>query len=138
MFLKRLWKRRVRGRPDGYRAYVSLPTNDDRPSFGELRECIERLEYAFEGRLDVHARVRGVAAVSDAVPADQFDRDAFEAALERLEDCYAETHSLTRLEKWRPSDGQLVKSYVIVPVKPLFPRDRNRTEDAPRTRSAAE
>ncbi|RKD97801.1 hypothetical protein [Halopiger aswanensis] len=133
-FLTRLWKRHVRGEPDGYRAYVSLPTADR--SFGEVHDCIERLEHVFEGRVDVYARVDGVAAVSDCVPADQFDGDAFEAALERLESCYAETHSVARLEKWRRIDGRLVKSYVVVPVKPLFPRDR--TDDAPAIRSPAE
>ncbi|AEH37222.1 hypothetical protein [Halopiger xanaduensis] len=133
-FLTRLWKRHVRGEPDGYRAYVSLPTEDR--SFGEIHDCIERLEYAFEGRLDVYARTRGVAAVSDPVSAAQFDGDAFESALERLESCYDETHSVARLEKWRRFDGRLVKSYVVVPVKPLFPR--NRTDDAPRVRATAE
>lgn len=135
--LTRLWKRRVRGRPDGYRAYVSLPTADD-ASVGEIHDCIERLEHAFEGRLDVYARVRGIAAVSDPVPEAQFDRDAFEAALERLESCYAETHSVTRLEKWRSVDGELVKSYVVVPVKPLFPRDSEADEPRVRLESAAE
>ena len=133
--VKRLWKRRVRGRPDRYRAYVSLPTTDDRPSVGEVHDCIERLERAFEGHVDVYARVRRLAVVSDPIPADRFDDDAFEAALERLEACY-ETHSLTRLEKWRPSDDRLVKSYVVVPVKPLFPADR--AGDEPRVRSTLE
>ena len=136
--LKRLWKRHVRGRPDEYRAYVSLPTGDEEPSFGGVHDCIEQLEYVFEGRIDVYARVRGVAVVTDPVPADRFDRDAFDAALERLEDCYAETHSLTRLEKWRPADDGLVKSYVVVPVKPLFPRDRADEGEKPRIRSPAE
>ena len=134
-FVKRLWKRHVRGRPDRYQAYISLPTTDGEPSFGEVHDCIERLEHVFEGRLDVYARVRRIAVVSDPVPADQFDGDAFESALERLEACY-ETHSLARLEKWRPSDDRVVKSYVIVPVKPLFPRDRS--DDESRIRSTAE
>ncbi|SIR96821.1 hypothetical protein [Natronorubrum thiooxidans] len=135
-YLKRLWKRHVTGQPDRYQAYISLPTRDDRSAFGEVHGCIEDLEHVFEGRLDVYARVRGIAVATDPVPADQFDRDAFEAALERLEDCYAETHALTRLEKWRPSDNRSVKSFVVVPVKPLFPRDR--TDDASRVESAAE
>ncbi|WP_195893086.1 hypothetical protein [Halopiger djelfimassiliensis] len=134
-FLKRLWKRRVRGRPDGYQAYVSLPTRDGRP-FGEVHGCIEALERVFEGRLDVYARTNGIAVATDRVPAAQFDGDAFETAIDRLEECYAETHSLARLEKWRPADGRVVKSYVVVPVKPLFPRER--ADDAPRARSAAE
>ena len=133
-FVTRLWKRHVRKRPDEYQAYVSLPTSDD-PSFGEVHDCIERLEHVFEGRLDVYARVRRLAVVSDPVSADRFDADAFEDALESLEDCY-EAHSLARLEKWRPSDDRLVKSYVVVPVKPLFPRTR--TADEPRAESVVE
>lgn len=135
-FLTQFWKRHVTGQPDRYQAYISLPTRDTQRAFGEVHECIEELEHVFEGRLDVYARVRGMAVATDPVPADQFDRVAFEAALKRLEDCYAETHSLARLEKWRPSEGRLTKSYVVVPVKPLFPRDR--TDDVPRVRSAAE
>ena len=134
-FVRRLWKRHVTGQPDRYQAYVSLPTGDGRPSFGEVHDCIERLEHVFEGHLDVYARVRGLAVATDPVPAARFDGDAFETTIERLEACY-ETRSLARLEKWRSSDGQLVKSYVVVPVKPLFPRER--TADAPRVRSAVE
>uniref|UniRef100_A0A8A2VBG1 Uncharacterized protein n=1 Tax=Haloterrigena alkaliphila TaxID=2816475 RepID=A0A8A2VBG1_9EURY len=134
-FVKRLWKRHVQDQPDGYQAYVSLPTDDAEPSVGDVHDCIDRLEHAFEGRLDVYARVSRIAVVSDPVSADQFDDDAFEAALERLEACY-EAHSLARLEKWRSADDRLVKSYVVVPVKPLFPRDR--TDDAPRVRSVVE
>ncbi|QRV16148.1 hypothetical protein JMJ58_04420 [Haloterrigena salifodinae] len=134
-FVTRLWKRHVRKRPDKYQAYVSLPTSDDDPSFGEVHDCIERLEHVFEGRLDVYARTRRLAVVSDPVSADRFDADAFEAALESLEDCY-EARSLARVEKWRPSDDRLVKSHVVVPVKPLFPPDR--TVDEPRIESVVE
>lgn len=136
--LKRLWKRHLRGRPDGYQAYVSLPKTEDSPSIGGIHDCIEDLEYVFEGRLDVYARVRGIAVATDPVPADQFDGDAFDAAIDRLEECYAETHSLTRLEKWRPGDEGLVKSYVVVPVKPLFPRKRTDVSEEPQVRSPAE
>lgn len=124
------------GQPDRYQAYVSLPTRDDHLPFGEVHDRIEELEHVFEGRLDVYARLGGIAVTTDPIPANQFDRDAFEAALDRLEDCYADTHSLARLEKWRPSGDRLVKSFVVIPVKPLFPRDR--TDDAPQIRSAAD
>lgn len=136
-FVKRLWNRHVRKRPDEYQAYVSLPTSDDAPSFGEVHDCIERLEHVFEGRLDVYARVRRLAVVSDPVSADRFDADAFESALESLEDCY-EMRSLARLEKRRSSGGRVVKSYVVVPVKPLFPRDRTGGNDESRVESVAE
>ncbi|WP_321576072.1 hypothetical protein [Halosolutus gelatinilyticus] len=133
---KRFWKRRVRERPDRYQAYVSLPIDGDRPGDGEIHDCVEDLERVFEGRLDVYARTDGIAVVSDRVPADQFDRDAFETTLDRLEACYAGTHSVARLEKWRPAGSRLVKSFVVVPVKPLFPRDS--AARASRVRSPAE
>lgn len=134
--LSRLWNRYVRRRPESFRAYVSLPTADGRPSVGEAHDCIADLERVFEGRLDVYARVRGLAVVSDSVDADQFDRDAFEAAIERLEACYDGTHTLARLEKRRHRDGRLVTTFVVVPVRPLFPPARR--EDDRRVRPAVE
>lgn len=134
--LKRLWKRHVAERPDRYQAYVSFPTDGDRPAFGDVHDCIEELEYVFEGRLDVYARTNGIAVATDRVPTDGFDEEAFETVLDRIEDCYSGTHSVARLEKWRPGGDRLVKSFVVVPVKPLFPRTS--AEKAPRVRSAAE
>ncbi|WP_265111325.1 hypothetical protein [Halosolutus halophilus] len=133
---KRRWKRHVTERPELYQAYVSLPTDGDRSGFGDVHDCVEDLEYVFEGRLDVYARTNGIAVVSDRVSADQFDRDAFERVVERIEDCYAGTRTVARLEKWRPGGDRLVKSFVVVPVKPLFPDESS--EKAPRVRSAAE
>lgn len=120
--LRHLWKRHVTGRPDGYQAYVSFPTEAGRPPVGDVHDRIEELERLFEGRLDVYARTNGIAVATDHVPAATFDVDAFEAVLERLEAVYDGTHRLARLEKWRSIDGQLVTAYVVVPVKPLFPR----------------
>lgn len=128
--LRRLWKRHVSGRPDGYQAYVSFPTDRGRPTMGDVQDRIDELERAFEGRLDVYARTSSLAVVSDPVPMDQFDETAFEAALERIEDGYDGTHSVARLEKWRPFDGRLVKSYVVVPVRPLFPPEEDRVASA--------
>lgn len=121
-WLKRFWKRHVSGRPDGYQAYVSIPTDTDRPTVGEVHDLIEELEHVFEGRVDVYARVDRLAVVTDWVPGEQLDASEIDAALDTLEDLYAETHALARLEKWRSIEGQLVKTYVAVPVKPLFPR----------------
>lgn len=122
--LRRLWKRHVTGRPDRYQAYVSFPTDADGASIDPLlRDGIEDVERVVEGRLDVYARVSSVALVTDRVPADQFDVEAFESILDRIEDAYAGTRSLVCLEKWRVIDGDLVKSYVAVPVKPLFARE---------------
>ncbi|MFC4543669.1 hypothetical protein ACFO5R_17215 [Halosolutus amylolyticus] len=133
---KRRWKRHVTERPDRYQAYVSFPTDGEQSGVGDVHDCIEDLEHVFEGRLDVYARTNGIAVVSDRVSAAQFDRDAFERAVARIEDYYAETHTVARLEKWRPGGDRLVKSFVIVPVKPLFPHESS--EKAPRVRSAAE
>lgn len=131
--LRRLWKRHVRGRPDRYQAYVSFPTGADRSVVDRrLADRIDELERVVEGRLDVYARPSGIAVVTDRVPAAHFDADVFDRILERVEAHYAETHSLARLEKWRSIDGELVKSYVVVPVKPLFPRQSTDRPAAPR------
>ena len=121
--LRRLWKRRVTGRPDGYQAYVSFPTRESGPTVGEVQDHIDDLERLFEGRLDVYARTSRVAIVSDPVPGEQFDESRFEGVVERIETDYDETHAVARLEKWRPYDDRVVKSYIVVPVKPLFPRE---------------
>ncbi|ELY97958.1 hypothetical protein [Natrialba asiatica] len=133
--LRHLWKRHVTGRPDQYQAYVSFPSRTDRP-VGDVHDRIEELEYAFEGRLDIYARSQGVAVVTDRISAEAFDVDTFESILERIEDAYATTHRLAQLEKCRSIDGRLVTSYVVVPVKPLFPRstaDRSAGQVAPPT-----
>ncbi|WP_255169836.1 hypothetical protein [Natrononativus amylolyticus] len=134
--LATLWKRYVAKRPDRYQAYVAFPSGREGPSAGSVHDRIDELERVFEGKLDVYARVSSLAVVTDRVPSEQFDVAAFESALDRIEGCYADTHSLARLEKWRTTDGRLVKSYVVVPVKPLFPRDE--TDRPDRVRPAAD
>ncbi|MFP9190525.1 hypothetical protein [Natronosalvus vescus] len=131
MVLRRLWKRHVRGCPDDYQAYISLPTEPQEPTLSEVQTLIEDIEFVFEGRLDVYARVERLAIVTDPVPRGVVDPTAFEAVLEQLEELYADTHSLARIEKWRSSNNRLIKTYVVVPVKPLFPR----SERPKRTRS---
>lgn len=135
-FGRRLWRRYVRERPAAYQASITFPTAPDRPTIGRVHEWIADLEVAFEGRLDVYARRRSIAVVTDCVPAEQVDVDALEATVERIEAGYAETHSLAHLEKVRPRDGRLVRSDVVVPVKPLFPRERSADPD--RVRSTAD
>lgn len=119
----RLWQRHVQERPDEYRASITFPTAPDRPTVAEIHDWIDGLEHAFEGHLDVYARRRSVAVVTDPVPAAHFDESIFDDVCERIEDGYADTHAVSHLEKWRRIDGRLVRSHVIVPVKPLFPRD---------------
>ncbi|SFC33965.1 hypothetical protein SAMN05444422_10788 [Halobiforma haloterrestris] len=119
-WLRTIWRRRVTGRPDQYQAYVSFPGGTDGPSVGAVHDRIEDLEYLFEGRLDVVPQLRGIAVTTDRVPAADFDADAFDAILDRIEEAYADTHRLARLEKWRSIDGRVVRSSVVVPVRPLF------------------
>ncbi|AGB32423.1 hypothetical protein C488_12196 [Natrinema pellirubrum DSM 15624] len=121
--LGRLWQRHVRGRPDQYQASITFPTGPDRPDIGEIQDWIEALEYAFEGRLDVYARRGRIAVETDPVSAELFDLEAFDAICERIADGYGGSHSLAHVRKWRRNEGQLVRAHVIVPVKPLFPRD---------------
>ncbi len=123
-FARRLWGRYVRNRPEQCQLSVTFPTAPERPTIGRIHEWIADLEVAFEGRLDVYARRRSVTVVTDRVPTERVDLDALESTIERIESGYAETHSLAHLEKMRPRDGRLVRSDIVVPVKPLFPRDR--------------
>lgn len=134
--LGRLWRRRVRERPDLYRASITFPTAPDRPTVGEVHDWIEDLERAFEGRLDVYARRGSVAVETDRVSAALFDEEAFDAICERIEDGYDDSHSVAHLKKWRWNDGRLVRAHVIVPVKPLFPREE--TDGRTASRAAAE
>lgn len=122
---KRLWTRYVAADPEQYQAYVSFPARPGRESVGDVHEQIAALERVFEGRLDVYARSNGVAVATDRVSAERFDADAFESILERIERVYAATHRLARVTKRRKIDGKLVRSDVVVPVKPLFPREED-------------
>lgn len=119
------WKRRVTECPDRYQAYVSFPSDDAHSRTDAVADHIAELEVVFEGSLDVYARSSGLAAVSDAVPASRFDPDDFRSVLDRIEETYAETHTLATVEKWRRLDGAVVESHVVVPVKPLFSKDRS-------------
>ncbi len=121
--LRRCWQRRVRDRPDRYQASITFPTGPGRPSIGEIRGWIEALEYAFEGRLDVYARRGRIAVETDPVSAELFDSEGFDAVCERIAAGYGDSHSLAHVRKWRRNDGRLVRAHVIVPVKPLVPRD---------------
>ncbi|WP_408959106.1 hypothetical protein [Natrinema sp. 74] len=133
---RRLWRRYAYDRPEQCQLSVTFPTAPDRPTIGRVYEWIADLEVAFEGRLDVYARQHSVTVVTDRVPIERVDLDALEETIERIESGYAETHSLAHLEKVRPRDGQLVRSDVVVPVKPLFPREQTAEPDG--VRSAAD
>ncbi|WP_226006200.1 hypothetical protein [Natrinema salinisoli] len=124
----RLWQRHARERPDQYQASITFPTAPDQPTVGEIHDWIEALEHAFEGRLDVYARRGSVAVETDRVSAELFDEDQFDALCERIEDGYDGSHSVAHLKKWRRNGDRLVRAHVIVPVKPLFPREEG---DAP-------
>ncbi|QLG50507.1 hypothetical protein [Natrinema halophilum] len=122
-FARRFWRRFVRERPTDCQVSITFPTGDGGPSIGTIHDWIEDLEIAFEGRLDVYARRRCIRVVTDTVPADQVDIDAVEAIVNRIEMGYDATHSLAHIEKIRFRNGRLVRADVVVPVKPLFPRE---------------
>ncbi|MBZ6496407.1 hypothetical protein [Natrinema longum] len=136
--LYRVWQRHVRERPDQYQASITFPTAPTRPTVAEIHDWIEDLEYAFEGRLDVYARRGSVAVETDRVSAELFDEDEFVEICERIEDGYDGSHSIAHLKKWRRNDGRLVRAHVIVPVKPLFPRDETDEPDADRAAAGIE
>lgn len=119
--LRTSWKRDVVSRPDRYQAYVSFPVDRDHAHVGIVADHVADLERVFEGWVDVYAKQSTFAVVSDPVPADRFDPATFRTLLDQIEESFAETYSFTTLEKWRTIDGSLVKSFVVVPVKPLFP-----------------
>ncbi|WP_247728624.1 hypothetical protein [Halovivax limisalsi] len=119
--LRTAWKRHVTGEPDRYQAYVSFPVGRRGATDGRVAEHVEALERVFEGRLDVYARRSRLAAVSDPVRTDRFDPSNLRTVLDRIEAAYEETHALATVTKWRSIDGRLVKSFVAVPVRPLFP-----------------
>lgn len=131
--LRRLWKRRVARDPDRYRAYVNLPVAPSAAvDVGEARDLIDDLERLFEGRLDVRATADALIAVTDDVPAETFDAAAFDAFLDRLEAWYAGSHEVARHHAWRRGDDGLVRSTVVVPVRPLFPStDEKRSRAVP-------
>lgn len=118
--LRRLWKRHVTGQPDRYQACVSFPAT--RPDAADARFAthLDALERVFEGWIDVYARPSRIVIVSDPVPADHFDLEQFQTVLDDIETAYADSHALATVTKWRSIDGDLVESFVAVPVRPLF------------------
>ncbi|MFC3958379.1 hypothetical protein [Halovivax cerinus] len=136
--IRTVWKRDVLSRPDRYQVYVSFPTDETHSRSEPVADHVAEIERLFEGWVDVYARASGLAVVSDPVAADRVDLSQFRSLLDRIEETYAATHSLVRLEKWRTIDDALVKSFVVVPVRPLFPPTEQRTENRPLTAPASE
>ena len=131
--LTRFWKRHVTHSPDYYQAYFNFPTRrDDRPITGTVQTQIDDLMTLFEGRLDVYARPAETIVRTDSVPATEFDLSSFECVLERIDDLYRDEYVVARQTKWRRRDAGVEKSYVVVPVVPLFPRA---TTESPRERT---
>ena len=121
--LSRLWKRYVARNPDpdAYRVYASFPFRpSDGPPLGALRDRIDDLEYAFEGRLDVTVTRKRTVVTTDTVAVEQFDRTAFERFVAGIEDLYGDVYNVAHYTKCRRRDRGLEKSHVVVPVKPLF------------------
>jgi len=89
----------------------------------DIHDVIESLEFVFEGRLDTYAGVRRFTVVSDPVSIEWVDDEQVNRTLERLEEIYKQTHTVAQIEKHQTINGQSVKKYVVVPVKPLFAGD---------------
>lgn len=121
--LARLWKRYVARNPDpdAYHVYASFPSRpSDGPPLGELRDRIDDLEYACEGRLDVTVTRKRTVVTTDTVAREQFDRTAFERFVAGIEALYGDVYDVVHYTKSRRCDHGLKKSHVVVPVKPLF------------------
>ncbi|WP_049925069.1 hypothetical protein [Halopiger goleimassiliensis] len=107
--------------PDAYSVYASFPAlRTDRPGIGAVRNRIDDLEYACEGRLDVTVTRKRLVVRTDAVASEQFDRDAFGRFLDGVETLYGDRYDVVHYAKSRECDRGLEKSHVVVPVKPLF------------------
>ena len=121
--LFRFWKRYVArtADPDAYHVYASFPARRaDGPPLGALRDRIDDLEFACEGRLDVTVTRKRLVVATDTVASAQFDRAAFERFLEGVEALYGDRYDVVHYAKSRECDRGLEKSHVVVPVKPLF------------------
>lgn len=118
--MRQFWKRHVTNQPDQYQAYISLPIEPGSLSESDIYRGVEKLEYVFEGRLNIYARTDRIAVVSDCISAAQFDKDEFETALKQIESCYNDTYTITHLKKWKRKNDKIIKSFVVVPVKPFF------------------
>lgn len=134
--MRRIWKRYVTNQPDQYQVSISLPIKRGSLSDSEVYRGIERLEYVFEGRLNIYARTNRIAVVSDCVSAAQFDKDEFETALEQIESCYNDTHTIAHLKKWQRTNDKVTRTFVVVPVKPLFAA--RSTKNTPQAQSTIE
>lgn len=122
--LTRLWQRYVTHEPAYYRAYVNFPVDDrsNAVSLGDVRSLIDDFEHVCEGRLDISVTAAGeLVAVTDYVSAVQFDMTGFDQLLANVDDLYCDTHTITRHSRWERHNRKLARTYVVVPVKPLFP-----------------
>ncbi|WP_121742716.1 hypothetical protein [Natronorubrum halophilum] len=123
--LSRLWKRYVARTPDPdvYHVYASFPSRpSDGPSLGALRDRIDDLEYACEGRIDVTVTRKRLVVTTDTVACDQFDRTAFERFVDGIESLYGDVYNVVHYTKSRRCRRGRKKSHVVVPVRSLFPK----------------
>jgi len=120
-WLDRFWKRHVRCRPDRYRVVLELPTvaPSGESLLGAAVDHVEALRRLSRGRVDVDG-TDGVVAETDPVPAAEFDGTGLDALLTALGRTY-DAFEITTVETWYHADCGLVKSVVVVPVRPLFP-----------------
>ncbi|WP_290816401.1 hypothetical protein [Halovivax sp.] len=118
---------RLVSRPRAYQVYVRLPTRlpNGESIVADARALVDDLEAICEGSLDVYGTVDGMVANTDVVSASTFDVDRFDRFLERVEERYDGPYTVAVIRKRRADHRtRRVTSYLVVPVRPLFPRDR--------------
>ena len=123
----RRFVRRLLGRPPAYQVYVRLPTRlpTGESIVADARGLVDDLEAICEGRLDVYGTADGMVANTDVVSASAFDVDRFDRFLERVEQRYDGPYTVAVIRKRRADHRtRRVTSYLVVPVRPLFPRNR--------------
>lgn len=127
--VRRFVRRHVLRRTEAYQAYLRLPTRlpSGESIVGDARDLADDVETICEGKLDVYGTADGMVLDTDVISASHFDVERFERVLERLEERYSGPYSVAVLRKRRVDDARRrITTYVVVPVRPLFPRDRPR------------
>lgn len=124
--LRQLLERYVLRRREAYQIYARLPTRlpSGESIVGDVRRLVDDLEALCEGRLDVYGTADGLVVDTDVMSASAFDVDGFDRFLAAVETRYDGPYDVAVVRKRRPDDSRRqVTSYLVVPVRPLFPRD---------------
>lgn len=124
--IRQFFRRHVLPRREAYQVYLRLPTRlpTGESIVADARGLVDELEALCDGRLDVYGTVDGMIADTDVLSTSTFDVGQFEELLEAVEDRYDGPFSVAVVKKRRRIDSRIVTSYLVVPVRPLFPCDR--------------